>query len=74
MTTLETNVTIAPDGRLTGQAPTETPPGQYRTLLEPLAPRPSRSESPIELKVFSWPGWPADSRFRREDIYEDDGR
>ena len=25
MTTLETNVTIAPDGRLTGQAPPETP-------------------------------------------------
>ncbi len=29
---------------------------------------------PLRLKVFDWPGWPANATFRREEIYDDDGR
>jgi hypothetical protein len=29
---------------------------------------------PLRLKVFDWPGWPANSTFRREEMYDDDGR
>jgi hypothetical protein len=29
---------------------------------------------PLTLKVWKWDAWPAGSTFRREDLYDDDGR
>lgn len=76
MRTIETTVTIEPDGKLVLQLPPDVPPGERRVVLvieEPPAtlagPLP-----PLSLQSFAWPAWPADSTFRREDLYDDDGR
>jgi hypothetical protein len=35
---------------------------------------PGTETNALGLKVWKWENWPADSTFRREDIYDDDGR
>ena len=42
---------------------------------EQIAPAAARvPKPPLKLKVWKWEAWPADATFRREDLYEDDGR
>jgi hypothetical protein len=80
MKTIETNVQIAEDQTLhiplTGVR--EIRPGMYHIVLiideQPVQPVIEKKTKPLKLNVFKWEGWPADCTFRREDIYEDDGR
>lgn len=80
MRTIETQVTVTPEGQLTVQipVPADIPPGEHRAVLvidEHVAPPPARApKPPLTLKVWKWEGWPADARFRREDLYDDTGR
>ncbi|MEW6299814.1 MAG: hypothetical protein AB1671_19140 [Thermodesulfobacteriota bacterium] len=80
MRTIETRVTVTPDGQLTVKvpAPADIPPGEHRAVLvidEHVAPASMRvPKPPLRLKVWKWEAWPADATFRREDLYEDDGR
>ncbi len=30
--------------------------------------------NPLGLKVWNWINWPADATYRREELYDDDGR
>ena len=80
MRTIETQVTVTPDGQLTVQVPAlaDIPPGKYKAVLvidEHLAPPPARvPKPPLSLKTWKWAAWPADATFRREDLYGDTGR
>ena len=80
MRTIETQVTVTPDGRLTVQvpAPADILPGEHRAVLvidEHVAPASVRTpKPPLTLKAWKWEAWPTDATFRREDLYEDDGR
>jgi hypothetical protein len=83
MKTIETDVHISEDRtfRVTSPIFAELSPGDYHVVMVideiPIRSQ-SRTESaskvPLNLHVFKWDGWPADCTFRREDIYEDDGR
>ncbi|HSH77548.1 MAG TPA: hypothetical protein VLA19_03340 [Herpetosiphonaceae bacterium] len=78
MRTIETTATISPDGTLMVQVPSDVAPGQHRIVLviDPEADEPPvrTPRPPLEYHVSPWEGWPADSTFRREDIYCADGR
>ncbi|HEX4965138.1 MAG TPA: hypothetical protein VF173_30295 [Thermoanaerobaculia bacterium] len=81
MRTFEIKATVAPGGELRVMTcvPEDILPGDYRAtlILEESAgstPSGSASKAPLRLKVFDWPGWPANSTFRREEIYDDNGR
>jgi hypothetical protein len=32
------------------------------------------SPSPLQLNAYPWNNWPSDATFRREEIYDDEGR
>lgn len=77
MKVLETRATVATDGklRIVTQAPPEIAPGEHRAVLvidEGSAKGVPRE--PLRLIPLDLQGWPAESTFRREDIYRDDGR
>ena len=80
MRTIETQVTVTPDGHLTVQVPVpaDIPPGEHRAVLvinEHVAAASARvAKPPLKLKVWKWEAWPPDATFQREDLYEDDGR
>lgn len=80
MKTIEAQVTVTEDGELIVEAPTLTniQKGRYRAILvleEVPAPATSTtSKPPLELNAWEWKNWPADATFRREDLYDDDGR
>jgi hypothetical protein len=80
MKTIETNIQVSGDRKLHLTLPLveELQPGVYHVvmvideqLIQPVA---EAKKKPLKLNVFKWEGWPADCTFRREDIYEDDGR
>ncbi len=78
MRTIETTATITPDGTLAAKVPSDIAPGQHRIVLvldqakdDTVA---AVSKPPLEFRVSQWEGWPADSTFRREEIYGADGR
>jgi hypothetical protein len=75
MRTIETNVMITSEGHLSGEVPTDIPPGEHRAVLvideEPVS---SRERTPLEFNPYQL-GLVSDSMtFRREDIYDDSGR
>ena len=80
MKTIETNVRIAEDQilhlPLTGVR--EIRPGVYHIVLiideQSLQAVVERKKTPLKLNTFKLEGWPKDCTFRREDIYNDDGR
>lgn len=79
MRTIETQVTVTQDGQLTVQIPAPAiPPGEHRAVLvidEHVAAASVRvPKPPLALKVWKWESWPTGATFRREDLYEDDGR
>lgn len=81
MRMFEIKATVAPGGelRVVARVPPDIPPGDHQAVLvlgeatgvvsSGKAPKP-----PLRLKVFDWPAWPANSTFRREEIYDDDRR
>jgi hypothetical protein len=80
MKTIETNVHISEDKTLHVTLPeaSELQPGMYHVVVviddEPMQSVVKTKKKPLKLNVFKWDGWPADCTFRREDIYESDGR
>lgn len=61
MRTFEIKATVTPEGelRVVARASSDILPGEYRAILV--------------LDETYWPGRPADSKFRREEIYNGDG-
>lgn len=78
MKSMQTTATVSVDGKLTVQLPPSIPPGEHRVLLvidDGAMPSKTRiPKPPLSLNVLRWEAWPADSTFRREDIYGDEGR
>jgi len=77
MQSMQTTATVSVDGKLVVQLPLSIPPGEHRVLLvldETVGPAKIQiSKQPLALNVLRWEAWPADSTFRREDIYGDEG-
>lgn len=78
MKSMQTIATVSVDGKLIVQLPPSIPPGEHRVLLvidDGAGPSKARiPKPPLALNVLRWEAWPADSTFRREDIYGDEGR
>ncbi|HZS44992.1 MAG TPA: hypothetical protein VFC63_07815 [Blastocatellia bacterium] len=74
MATIETNITVTPDGHLTGEAPPDLQPGEYRAVLEPLPAGRQGSSLPFDFPVRDVGPWPGNLSLRREDLYGEDGR
>lgn len=74
MRTIETTAVVTPDHTITVKVPEDIPPGDVRVVVVVNHERP---EAPLD-----WAAWPAHNfqlrdpncRFRREEIYGDDGR
>ncbi len=78
MKSMQTTATVSIDGKFVVQLPSGIPPVEHRVVLvidDGMAPLKARiSKLPLTLNVLRWEAWPADSTFRREDIYGDEGR
>ena len=66
------------DQTLKMELPKSVAPGAHRLVLvieeAPLEAAPRKAGAPLRLTKLHLSGWPADSTFRREDIYGDTGR
>ncbi|MCX7791322.1 MAG: hypothetical protein N2378_11835 [Chloroflexaceae bacterium] len=75
MRTIETIITVLPDGSIRIPPQPDLKPGDHRALLvieEPATSQTSQTSQPLPgLKMLDIPGWPVDSTFRREDMYDD---
>lgn len=80
MKTIETNLRITEDNTISLTLPQDErlPSGIYHVLVvideNPVQTAELSPKKPLKLKSFPWKGFPADCTFRREDIYESDGR
>ncbi len=80
MKTIETNLQVSEDKTVVLTLPrvAELRPGVYHVVMvideKPIQPVEETKKNPLNLNVFKWEGWPVDCTFRREDIYENDGR
>jgi hypothetical protein len=52
------------------------PPGAHRAVLvvEELATKLPSHQAALDLKMLDWSAWPDDATYRREELYNDDGR
>ncbi len=76
MKTIETVITVLPDGSIQVPPRTDLPPGAHRAVivLESVAQPAPAPNTLLKLKMLDWSGWPADSTYRREDLYSDFAR
>lgn len=76
MRTIETTVMIGSDGKLTLQLPYDIQPGQHRVVIviDEISSPVGEDKASLDLQVVDWPNWPVDSTFRREELYDDNGR
>lgn len=76
MQTIETTITVLPDGSIRIPPRSDLPPGEHRAVLViEAAPQPTRApKPPLELKMLDWSAWPEGTTFSREEMYGDDGR
>jgi hypothetical protein len=78
MITVEAVTEVAPDQTVKLELPKTVAPGPHRLVLvieeAPLDAAPRKAAAPLRLTKLHLSGWPADSTFRREDIYGDTGR
>ena len=78
MTEIRARVLVGPDRRISGSAPPEVPPGEHEvtiTVLPPLSRQPPIEPFDIdELPTHDLGPWPEGLSFRREDMYDEDGR
>ncbi|PDW00249.1 hypothetical protein [Candidatus Chloroploca asiatica] len=76
MKTIETTITVLPNGSIQIPPRPDLLPGEHRVVLViEEHPIPSREPVvPLKLKMLDWSAWPADSTFRREELYDDSGR
>ena len=79
MRTIETTARVRKDRKvnLLLEFPEEVSPGDYRVLIVVE----EKAVSPVEFKkidfdclAWDWDAWPIDAAYRREDIYDDNGR
>lgn len=77
MKAMQMTANVSIDGKLIAKLPPGIPPGEHRVVVvidDGLVPAKARNaKPPLKLNVLKWESWPAESTFRREDIY-DDGR
>lgn len=78
MRTIETTITVTPEGEIILPAEMDLPVGTHRAVLvidaEPLELQEPSADTMPKLHSFALNNWPADATFRREDLYGDDGR
>lgn len=78
MKSMQVTATVSVDGKLTVQLPTIIPPREHRIVLvmddKFASPTVKIPRPPFKLNVLKWQTGPAESTFRREELYEDDGR
>jgi len=77
MKTIETTITVLPDGSIQIPPRPDLTPGEHRAVLmveEPVVTATTHPPAPLQLKMLDWSSWPVGSTFRREEIYGDDGR
>ena len=82
MRAVETEIKVLPDGSGVVNTGKQLKPGLHKILI--IADESAVSEEDqankemkkafFDLKPIRLQGWPKDSTFRREDIYDDDGR
>ena len=74
MKTIETTMTVLPDGSIQIPPRADLTPGRHRVVLvveEPVVTATARRPAPLQLKMLDWSAWPEGSTFRREEIYGD---
>lgn len=72
MRTIETVITVLPDGSIRIPPQPDLKPGDHRAVLVIEEPATSQTSQPLPgLKMLDIPGWPVDSAFRREEMYDD---
>lgn len=74
MKTIETVITVLPDGSIQIPRRPDLTPGNHRAVLVVDEPVPSTAGTPLKLKMLNLAAWPPDSTYRREDLYDDTGR
>jgi hypothetical protein len=78
MITVQAISEVAQDQTLTIELPKSVTPGPHRVVVvieeSPLGAFERKPAGPLRLTKLHLPAWPADSTFRREDIYGDTGR
>lgn len=74
MKTIETVITVLPDGSIQIPRRPDLTPGNHRAVLIVDEPVPSTAGMPLKLKMLNLAAWPPDSTYRREDLYDDTGR
>lgn len=77
MHTIETILTVTPDGEILIPAIAKLPPGEHKAVLvieEMPTPADRAPKPPLTLHTFSLHNWPPDATYRRQDIYGDNGR
>ncbi len=75
MKTIETTIVVGTDRRLTVQLPPDITPGEHRVVLvlEQAAPI-QRKSRPLRFSAYPVAPVSENMTFRREDLYDDDGR
>jgi hypothetical protein len=76
MRTIETVITVLADGSIQVPPYPGLPPGAHRAVLvvEELEPKSPSLPVALELRMLDWSAWPVDATYRREELYDDDGR
>lgn len=78
MKAIETSAIVTEDKKVTISVPEEISAGKHKVILiidENLIGGEGREkDKELNFKIFKWNNWPADCSFKREDIYNDDGR
>ena len=76
MKTIETDITVTPDGIAVVELrlPPTIPPGKHRAVVMVDEGEAAATRLPIELPVHDFGPWPANLSLHREDLYDDHGR
>lgn len=75
MKTIETTISVLPDGSIRIPPRSDLTPGQHRAvLIVEEAPLPSVARKRLQLKLLDWSDWSTRSTYRREEIYGSDER
>lgn len=81
MRAVETEIKVSPDGSGVVNTGKQLKPGLHKVLIiadESAVPEEDQAKKEmkkvLDLKPIRLRGWPKDSTFRREEIYDDDGR
>lgn len=78
MRTIETDAIVTEHGKmlLNIKLP-DLSAGKYKIVMiidDKIEHYASPGKASLKFNIFEWTNWPGDSTFRREDIYNDDGR